>query len=328
MSEVDNRPAWTGRSGWYEAWFLTCTDPRSGTGYWLRSTLLAPAPGEPTGAVWFARFDPTDPGRTFGIHRRYPMAGVLVRAGDVDVRIGPSTLGSGRLEGSLEGGGHAVRWSLRHPTGDETLRLLPGFADRDGLAPTRPCSPNPATHVTGTIEVDGEASSLEGAPGQQGHLWGRRHAERWAWAHCSDFLDDDAALHALAARGRMGPFGGPYLTSIGLRWEGRWIRLWKLARRCDFGLGRWRLDLGDRRYRLTGRIEAPTLALIRARYEDPDGRPRHCHSSEIASCRLALFERRAGGFEEVAVLESRGTTHAEWAGRTPAPAVAREHVEV
>jgi hypothetical protein len=68
--------------------------------------------------------------------------------------------------------------------------------------------------------------------------------------------------------------------------------------------------------------------MLRARYEDPDGRPRHCHNSEIASCRIALFERRAGGFEEVAVLESRGTTHAEWAGRTPAAAVAREHVEV
>jgi hypothetical protein len=43
---------------------------------------------------------------------------------------------------------------------------------------------------------------------------------------------------------------------------------------------------------------------------------------------LALFERKAGGFEEIALLESRGTTHAEWAGRTPATAVPHEHVEV
>ena len=40
---------------------------KSGVGYWLRSTLLAPARGEPTGAVWFARFDPADPDRTFGV---------------------------------------------------------------------------------------------------------------------------------------------------------------------------------------------------------------------------------------------------------------------
>ena len=90
----------------------------------------------------------------------------------------------------------------------------------------------------------------------------------------------------------------------------------------------WRLNLGNREFRLTGRFEAPVEALIRAEYRDPDGRPRHCHNSEVASCRLVLFERRSGGYEEVALLESRGTTHAEWAGRTPARSVAREHVEV
>ena len=49
---------------------------------------------------------------------------------------------------------------------------------------------------------------------------------------------------------------------------------------------------------------------------------------EVASCRLVLFERRAGGFDELAVLESNGTTHAEWSGRTPARSVTTEHVEV
>jgi hypothetical protein len=68
--------------------------------------------------------------------------------------------------------------------------------------------------------------------------------------------------------------------------------------------------------------------MIRARYEDPDGDARYCHNSEVASCRLVLFERRAGGFDELAVLESNGTTHAEWSGRTPARSVTTEHVEV
>ena len=67
--------------------------------------------------------------------------------------------------------------------------------------------------------------------------------------------------------------------------------------------------------------------MIRARYEDPTGTERWCHNSEIASSRLALFERRAGGFDEIALLESRGTTHAEWAGRTPAPQVERAFLE-
>jgi hypothetical protein len=90
----------------------------------------------------------------------------------------------------------------------------------------------------------------------------------------------------------------------------------------------WRIDLGDRRYRLTGRIEAPARDVIRARYEDPDGSDRWCHNSEIASCRLALFERVDGAFEQLARFESRGTTHAEWAGRTPAEVVERQHLAV
>ena len=101
-----------------------------------------------------------------------------------------------------------------------------------------------------------------------------------------------------------------------------------MSRQRDFGLGSWRVRVESRRYRLTGRIEAPARAMIRARYQDPNDTPRYCHNSEIASSRLALFERRAGGFEEVALLESQGTTHAEWAGRTPAPQVEREFAEV
>ena len=58
------------------------------------------------------------------------------------------------------------------------------------------------------------------------------------------------------------------------------------------------------------------------------GVPRFCHNTEVASARLALFERRVGGFEEIALLESNGTTHAEWAGLTPAAAVVREHVDL
>jgi len=328
VTEHDNAPAWTGRSGTYEVWFLTCTDPASGQGFWIRSTLTAPVKGESHGAVWFARFDRADPTATFGIHRRWPMGAVKLAPGGFDVAIGETRFASGRLQGSIDGDGHSARWELEFTTDGETYRLLPDAMYRGRLAPTKPYSPNVDSRLSGAIQVDGRRFELSGIPAQQGHLVGRQHAQRWAWAHCSAFDEDDTVVHALTAQGRRGPFDTPFVTSIGVRWQGRWIRLGGVTRRRPFDLGLWRINVGNRRHRLTGRFEASSESLIRARYEDPDGTERWVHNSEVASSRLVLFERRPGGFEELALLESNGTTHAEFAGLTPARSVAREHVEV
>jgi hypothetical protein len=322
VGERDNVPQLSGAG--YEVWFLTFTDPASGQGFWIRSVMYGPGGGG--SSVWFARFDPSDPDRTFGIHRR-TSAGHAAE-GAFDVRLDGTVMASGAAEGSVEGGGHAASWSLTWPTGAETYRALPGWMYMGGIAPTKPYSPNVDTRVSGVVTMDDSRLEIRDAPAQQGHLVGTRHAERWAWAHCGDFEGQRGVVHLLTAQGRRGPVLTPFLSSAGILWDGRWIRLFKVGRRRDFGLGSWRVDVGDRRYRLTGRIEAPARDLLRARYEDPDGSPRFCHNSEVASSRLALFERTAGAFEEVALFESRGTTHAEWGGRTPAAAVQREHVDV
>jgi hypothetical protein len=326
VSEADNLPAWSGRPGAYEVWFLTATDPATGRGYWIRSTLSAPVSGRPSAGVWFARFDPTDPSGAFGIHRTH--GEWKLDRDRFDVVIGDAEMGSGVAQGSLQGGGHEVRWDLQFSTGDPTYRLLPDRLYRSSIAPTTPFSPNVRTKVRGTVTVDGTTEELGEAPGQQGHLYGSRHAERWAWAQCGAFVDEDAVLHALTAQGRRGPFDTPFFTFVGVQWQGEWTRLSRIRMRRDFDLGRWKIDVSNRRFRLTGRVEAPPDALLRARYIDPSGEPRYCHNSEIASCRLVLFERKARGWQEIALLESKGTTHAEWAGRTPAAAVEREFAEV
>jgi Tocopherol cyclase len=326
VTEADNVHRVAGRSGVYEVWFLTFTDPVTGRGYWVRSTYLAPNQGLASAGVWFAQFDPADPSSTFGIHRRSDTWAFSTER--FDVRIAGTFMAPGMAQGSIEGGGHHVSWDLEYSTGGETYHLLPQALYRGGLAPTKPLSPNVDTRISGWVTIDGAKSEITKVPGQQGHLWGERHALRWAWAHCSDFDQEEAVVHAVIAQGRRGPVKTPYVTFAGVRWDGRWIRLNRVSPKPDFGLGTWRVDLESRRYRLTGRIEAPAIALLRARYEDPDGSARYCHNSEIASCRLALFERRTGGFDEIALLESRGTTHAEWAGRTPAPQVEREFLEI
>src|SRR5947209_7065248 len=52
MAETDNLPAWTGKPGRYEVWFLTMSDGT--TGYWIRYTLLTTERGSGEARLWFA----------------------------------------------------------------------------------------------------------------------------------------------------------------------------------------------------------------------------------------------------------------------------------
>jgi hypothetical protein len=329
VTEADNRSRWDGRRGRYEVWFLTLSRPDGRAGYWVRYTLRAPIAGPPESRLWFARFDRDDPSRTFGLNGPPPGVTSDIQPGALPLLWGHAVCETGAARGRLAGRGHAVRWDLRWDTAQPSLRVLPPPFYRAGMVPTRPYSPNPAARISGSIEVDGEEVELDGWPGQQGHLEGSRHAERWAWASCAAFEDREGyALQALSAQGRRGPFLTPFLTFGGVRVDGRWVRLRGEGRARSWGLGTWRLGLRSKTYRLDGEVRAERDHLIQARYLDPDDSPRWCHNSEVASSRFLLWERQAGGWQEVAELVSDGTTHAEWAGKTPAPGEFARHAEV
>jgi len=327
MTEADNLQAWDGKPGYYEAWFLTFSDGT--TGHWIRYTISAPKGAPAEARLWFAQFDRDRPGSALALNRGVPISEYSASPGAFEVKIGEAILRSGHAEGAISGGGNDVAWDLDFETGDPTYRLLPDALYRGGLAPTKPYSPNPDTRFGGTITVDGETIPVDGVPGQQGHVYGARHAERWVWANCASFEDGEgAAVQAVVAQGKRGLVTTPYVTFVGVRWQGRWQRCARASRRRDSSLGAWRIDVDDRRYRLSGRVAADPSFMVRARYLDPDGSERFCHNSEVASSRFVLFERGRGGFEEVAVLRSEGTTHAEWGGRTPAPVEMPEHQPV
>jgi hypothetical protein len=321
VSERDNLPRWDGRRGRYEVWFLTLS--QADAGYWIRYTVRAPIVGPPEPRLWFARFDRAGPESTFGVNASAP--GIRLGREGFEVAMDRAVLRPGVASGSVEGGGHSAGWDLTFETGGPTYRLMPDALYRGGLTPTMPWSPNPSTRFRGVIEWDGRVVELDGIRGQQGHVFGSRHGERWAWA--SAVGEDGAAFQALSAQGRRGPFLTPFLTAAGVLVGGEWVRLHAISRRRSWGLGWWRIALRSRRYRLEASVRADPETMLRARYEDPDDTPRWCHHTELASARVVLWERRAGGWAEVTELEADGTAHAEWAGRTPAGAVPGE-VEV
>jgi hypothetical protein len=306
--------------------------PQGREGYWIRYTVRAPVAGPAEPKLWFARFDLDRSHRTFGIHGPPPgePAASSPRELFLDGALhwGDAALEPGTARGALAGARHQVRWDVRWPTGQPSFRVLPSPFYRPGMAPTRPVTPNPDVRFAGIIEVDGKETLVDGFVGQQGHLEGSRHAERWAWASCAAFDQGGYAFQALSAQSRRGPFLTPFLSFAGIRIDDQWVRLRETHRARTWSLGTWTLSLASKSYRVEGEVRAAPDAMVRARYLDPDDTPRYCHNSEVASSSLLVWERRAGGWQEVTSLTSRGTTHAEWAGRTPAPAAMAEHVEV
>lgn len=118
------------------------------------------------------------------------------------------------------------------------------------------------------VAVSGELGGrrLDRVPGHLGHVWGRRHADRWLWAHGS--LPDGRWADLLTAKVR----GLPEL-SFWATHEGR-------------GLGRGGLA-----------VEPAAAAAVTVHYRDPDGTTRACRHWEGARLYGRGLDFRAAALE-------------------------------
>ena len=157
---------------------------------------------------------------------------------------------------------------------------------------------------------------MAGARGGQAHLWGSKHATRWAWAHCNDFTGPDGrardetfidGVSVFVPRfGReIGPntpvvarIGGQDLLSIG--------PLAVTRNPSEFDLDHWRFEARDGRRKLTGEVTARREDLVGVTYHDPDGELAYCYNTEVADMRLEVCERdgRRGPWRKVDELRS------------------------
>ena len=190
--------------------------------------------------------------------------------------------------------------------------------------------PHPDVEVSGTVALGEPArSSSRGARGGQAHLWGSKHATRWAWAHCNDFTARDGeprpdtfvdGVSVFVPRfGRelgpntpvVGRFGGSDLMSIEpARGHAQPERL--RPRRA----GASRRE--RQRSALRGEVTARREDLVGVTYHDPDGELAYCYNTEVADMRLEVLEpRAAGSWQHVDELRADGRAHFEYAQREP-----------
>jgi hypothetical protein len=327
-----NTLQWDGQSGHYEVYYLTLTDPGTGVGFWIRYTMVAPLPEtgeEATCSLWFMAMDPADPTRNVGEKVSYPVSSLKSQAQPFELAIEGSVLTDQGMSGSLERDGARYAWDLswqpRLPAYGHVHPALRALK----VAKTILFLPHPDVEVSGWIDIAGRRIDIKRARGGQAHLWGAKHATRWAWVHCSDFTGTDGT-----ARGdtfvdgvsvfvpRFGRELGPN-TPVVARIGGQdLLSISPLAVQrnpSEFGLDRWRFEARSSRRKLVGSVTARKEDLVGVTYHDPDGELAYCYNTEVADMRLELFERpsRRSDWRKLDELTSDGRAHFEYAQRSP-----------
>jgi len=334
--EIANQMRWDGESrGHYEVWYLTLNHRHSGLGVWIRYTLEAPERehGEPYAQLWCAVFDRADPAANIAIHRRFPIGELSTDDRPFAVRIGDNELRNDGALGVLRGDGHELRWELSWRPASTVHHQMPSVMyRRGGLGETTVLSPNLSVPVEGSLVVDGRRYEFSGESLGQTHLWGRKHAHDWAWAHCTTFAGEQvAALECLTVRlKRMGRVLPP-LTMLTLYLDGvehRFNRLRQaLSGRTTGTIASCSYTFSGRsgRLRLRGHFSCRPEDMIVAPYLDPDGAPSYCANTEVGDLELVVERREGSAWVEHATLRAEGTAHFEIGGRERDPRILGDH---
>jgi hypothetical protein len=328
-----NALRWDGTPGHYEVHYLTLTDRGTGTGAWIRYSMLAPS--RPSGqgascALWLVLVDPrAHPAARIGRMWHLAIDQLRAQSEPFELSVGGATLTDEAMIGAFGD----VAWELRWSTPVQRYEHVHPLLRRAGVARTELTLPHPDLSIEGHITVGGRRLELSDARGQQAHLWGSKHARCWAWAHCNDltgidgeprpgsFFDGVSAVLTAGAR-ELGT-GTPVIARI----AGREIRsispVRVLANPSVFTLTGWRLEAVGSELKLAVEVDASRDQLAGVTYHDPDGELAYCYNSETASMRINVYERarRVGGWRHSDTLIAAGRAHFEYAQRTPVPEI-------
>jgi hypothetical protein len=296
-----NALRWDGkRRGYYEVYYLKWNDAASRTAGWVRYTLTSPRPevGEPYTELWGIFFDAADPAASFGVRNRFGIEALAHRAEPFSVGIGEAELTATRATGQITptGGGPLLEWDLTLTPRDAPAKPFPHafMYAQEKFPATKIIVPHQNSLFSGTLSAGGRKIAFVDAPGQQSHLFGSKHAQRWAWGHCNSFAEDpEAVWEGLDAEVKLGP-AQPHFKYFYLKAFGRefWFNsLPQLVRNhSKWTPGGWRFEAVGEDATLRGTINSPADRFVTVGYMDPNGALLYCHNTKIATIRLELVD--------------------------------------
>lgn len=293
-----------------ESFFMKLNDPKGERALWLKATIFATQrePGRPMAEGWAIAFDrrsgstrhvavkhelPFDKAsfdkQKLGIHWEIPEAPSL-RGG---VRPSDSlSLEPGCTRGAVSAHNHRIAWTLRFSGSLPSVAPLPFAWMYSPKSPTsKIVSPYPDLRFEGEVLVDGEAWNIDGWRGMQGHNWGRRHTDLYAWSHINVWdQDEDFVFEGMSAQVQLGPIKTPMLTLISVRKGGvafDWNEPRVIAKaRAQSDFRSWSFSAENRDARIEGKLVADTADMVGLYYANPDGPMTYCLNSKLARAEI------------------------------------------
>jgi hypothetical protein len=302
-------------AGTYEAWYVTVSD--HGRGFWIRYTTFRPAAGVPTephSALWALAFDRNDPSANWAAKALFPLKELRVESRPFRVRLNGAVLSSDGSSGELTAERGTARWDLHWTSSEPPFPFLrPRW---QALSSVANIGAQPALAVSGTIEINGQAHRLEGAPGGQQHTWGSSHALSWNWGFASGpgFWVDGATSRVRSRFGRVlvGTALGAHAADHRFLFNGP---IQVLRNRGPISPDGWKAQarLGDRVMSVS--VKPRREDLIGVTYADPRGGTRFCYHTEVADLELRLTRNQ----ETLAQITKPAGAAFEYASELPLP---------
>ena len=279
-----------GKRGHYEGWFVAFNNPAAEAGYWLRYSMVAPSQGsrEPFAQVWFMRTDRSAATRNRAVRTTFPIKELVATDQPFGIDVAGNRLTEAGCSGALEDGAGSVSWTLSFES------ALPGFTPTpEWGARVATCfqEPQPLLRIAGEVIENGQARHVDGWLGEQAHVFGARHSERWHWAECKH-LGEGRSFTGVAAWPRFPP---RTVTSLALLGGGMamnrtgTVDLFRAV--TSHSPDGWKFDAEYPTERLAGRVTPNREDLIGVTYHDPSGRPVYCYHSELADISLRHYRR-------------------------------------
>jgi len=308
--EKNNILKWDGQKrGHYEVYYLKWNDFESKTAYWVRYTMTSPLPhvGNPYCELWGIFFDMLDSSKNFAVKTRYPIDKLDWDKDRFRVKIADAQLAMNACHGKIidPKKNYSLEWNLSFDSKSETFYHFPSQRFYTGGFPkTKALSPHVDARFAGKIVANGREINFKDAPGQQTHLWGVKHAHRWAWGHCNAFKEDPGAVwEGLDSQIMLGPIVSPHFRLFYLKTDGvnhyfNTLKHW-FGNKGNWKIGLWTFEAQDNEIKIVGEITSKYDDHVAVTYNDPDGNLLWCNNSKVASIKIDVFNKAGSRIKQL-----------------------------